>query len=163
MPRKRGRQEKGGTDPSHPPTTTPQARIRAASPPATPAPKRTKTVTSVTGAGWETVEEVEVPKTQDEIDKEWMGILAEETKKREVAQRNLATFEEEMERMEVKWEAKLEDANEEIARLQQQVKENKKTLGTIIEKSVTLGLEVKERGKETAALRKMVATLKKEK
>ena len=90
-------------------------------------------------------------------------MLAEETRKREAAQRNLAAFGEEMERMEVKWEAKLEDANEEIARLQQQVKENKETLGTTIEKSVTLGLEVKERGKQIATLPKMVATLKKEK
>ena len=46
---------------------------------------------------------------------------------------------------------------------QQQVKENKETLGTTIEKSVTLGLEVKERGKEITTLRKLVATLKKEK
>ena len=90
-------------------------------------------------------------------------MLAEETRKREVAQRNLVTFGEEMDRMEAKWEAKLEDANEEIASLQQQVKENKETLSTTIEKSVTLGLEVKERGKEIATLRKMVATLKKEK
>ena len=102
MPRKRGKQEKGGTDPSHTPTTPPQARIHAASPPATPAPKRIKTVTRVTGAGWETVEEVEVPKTKDEIDKEWIGILAEETKKGEVAQRNLAAIGEEIERMVVK-------------------------------------------------------------
>ena len=112
MPRKRGRQEKGGKDPSHPPTTPPQARIRAASPPATPAPQPTKTVTRATGAGWETVEEVEVPKIQDEIDKEWMGIFAEEARKKEAAEINLAAFGEEMERMEAKWEAKLEDANE---------------------------------------------------
>ena len=120
-------------------------------------------MTRVTGAGWEAVEKVEVPKIKDEIDNEWMEMLAEETRKRGAAQRNLAAFGEEMERMEVKWEAKLEDANEEIARLQQQVKENKETLGTTIEKSVTLGLEVKEREREIAALRKMVATLKKEK
>ena len=66
-----GRQEKGGTDPSHPPTTPPQARIRAASLRATPAPKRTKTVIRITGNGWDgKQEEVEVPKTQDEIDRE---------------------------------------------------------------------------------------------
>ena len=120
-------------------------------------------MTRLTGAGWETVEEVEVPKTQDGIDKEWMWMLAEETRKREVAHRNLVTFGEAMDRMEAKWEAKLEDANEEIARLQQQVNENKETLGTTIEKSVTLGFEVKKRGKEIATLRKTVATLKKEK
>ena len=57
-----------------------------------------------------------------------------------------------MDRMEAKWEAKLEDTNEEIARLQQQVKENKETLSTTIEKLVTLRLEVKERGKEIATL-----------
>ena len=68
-----------------------------------------------------------------------------------------------MYRMEAKWEAKLEDAIEEIARLQQQVKENKEPIGTSIEKSVTVGLEVKESGKEMAALRKMGAILKKEK
>ena len=45
-------------------------------------------------------------------------MLAEETRKREVAQCNLVTFGEEMDRMEAKWEAKLEGANEEIARLQ---------------------------------------------
>ena len=46
-----------------------------------------------------------------------MEMLAEETRKREVAQYDLVTFGEEMDRMWVKWEAKLEDANEEIARL----------------------------------------------
>ena len=61
-------------------------------------------------------------------------------------------FGEEMDRMEAKWEANVEDANEEIARLQQEVKRNKKTLGTTIEKSVTLGLEVKNRGKEIPIL-----------
>ena len=164
MPRKRGRQDKGGTDPSHPPTTPPQVRICAASPPATPAPKQTKTVIRITGNGLEEKqEEVEVPKTHDEIDKECMELLAEETRKREVAQCNLVTFEEEVYRVEAKWEEKLEDANEEIARFQQLVKEDKETLSTIIEKLVTSGLEVKERGKEIATLRKTVATLKKEK
>ena len=70
MLRIRGSQQKGGTIATHPPTTLPQARICAASIPTTPAPIRTQIVTRVTGAGWETVQEVEVPKTQDVIDKE---------------------------------------------------------------------------------------------
>ena len=85
MSRKQGRQGKWGTDSSHPPTTPPQARIRAASPRGTPVPQRTKSVTCVTGDGWETVEEVEVPKRQDKIDKQWMELLAKETEKSEVA------------------------------------------------------------------------------
>ena len=162
MPRKRGRQAKRGTDLSNPPTTPPYARIPAASLPATPAPERTKTVTRVRGGGWGIVEEVEGHETQDEIDKEWMEILAKEPKMKEVAQHNVLVFGEEMDRMEVKWEAKLKVANEEIARLQQEIKEETETLGMTIEKSVTIGLEVKERGKEIATLRKVVATLKKE-
>ena len=107
-----------GTDPTYPPTTPPQARIHAASPPATPAPKRRVTVIRITGNGWDGKQEVvEIPKTQDEIDREWMDMLAEETRKIGVAQRNLVTFGEEMDRMEAKWEAKPEDANKETARL----------------------------------------------
>ena len=90
-------------------------------------------------------------------------MLAEETRKRGVDHRNSVVLGEEMDRMEAKQEAKVEDANEEIARLQQQVKENKETLGTTIGKQGTCGLEVKEREKEIATLRKMVSTLKKEK
>ena len=83
----------------------------------------------ITGNGWDgKQEEVEVPKTQDKIDREWMEMLAEETRKREVAQLNLVTFGEEMDRMEVKWEAKLEDTNKEIVRLQQQLKTIRKPL-----------------------------------
>ena len=47
-----------------------------------------------------------------------MEILAKETRKGEVAQRNLVVFGEEMDTIEAKWEAKLEDTNEVIARPQ---------------------------------------------
>ena len=86
-------------------------------------------------------------------------MVAEETRKREAAHHNLVAFREDMDRIEAKWRAKLEDANDEITRLQLQVKENKETLGTTIEKSVTMGLEVKERRKEITTLHKVVATL----
>ena len=68
-----------------------------------------------------------------------------------------------MDRIEAKWEPNLQDENEEIASLQQQVKVNNETLGTIIEKLATFGLEVNERGKKIATLWKMVAIFKKEK
>ena len=57
-------------------------------------------------------------------------MLSEEIKKREVVESNLVAFGEELDGVEVKWQVKLEDANEKIARLQQQIKEVKKTHGT---------------------------------
>ena len=86
-------------------------------------------------------------------------MLAEEIERRKAARRGLGVFGEEMDRVEANWVPKLEDPNEESARLQLKVKEDKETLGTTIEKSVTLGLEVEEKGKEIATLCKVMATL----
>ena len=161
MPRKRGRQEKGVADLSGPPTTPPQIRIRATSPPATPAPKRVKWVTGFlcdlpAEPGDEFARKIEL--TAEELDKEWRAVMQKEAVRYSVMRQQVLALEEELQELEEKGAAKLENAVEEIGLLK---KEKEEGIAAANEKLVAVSVECKSRGKEIATLRGAVANMQK--
>ena len=99
MPRKRGRQEKEVADLSGPPTTLPQLRIHATSPPATPAPKQVKWVKGFLcnlpaepGDGF--ARKIEM--TVEELNKEWRAVMEKEVERYSFMQQEVLAREEEL-------------------------------------------------------------------
>ena len=163
MPRKRGRPEKGVADLSGPPTTPPQVRIHATSPPATPAPKRVKWVKGFLCdipclPGNEYARKIEL--TAEELDKEWQEVVDKQAERYSVLRQRVLALEEELQEVEEKWAEKLEDAVEEIGMLK---KEKEEGMAAANEKLAAVSAECKGRGKEIATLRGAVANMKKEK
>ena len=160
MLRKRGRQEKGAAELSGPPTTPlQQVRIRATSPPATPAPKRVKWV----GLFGDPREEGglnahSVEKTADELHAEWTALMEKEWVQLREPYVRVRMLEEELEEVEEKCAAKLEDSVEEIGLLK---KEKEEGMAAANKKLAAMSAECKGRGKEIATLRGAVANMKK--
>ena len=170
MPIKRGRQEKGEADLGGPPTTPPhQVRIRATSPPATPAPKRVKQVKQYLKdwGFWGPLpsEEgnfilVERELTAFELHLEWSAVMETEYERLREAHKQVYALQQELQEVEQKWAAELEDAVDEIGLLKTRLKERDRDDVAANEKYATLSKECKGRGKEIAALREAVANLK---
>ena len=161
MPRKRGRQEKGVADLSGLPTTPPQVRIGATSPQATPVPKRVKWVKGFLcdiPCQPGNVYSREIVLNAEELDKEWPVVMEKEAERYSIMRQRVRALEEELQEVEEKWSAKLEDAVEEIGLLK---KEKEECMAAANEKLAAVSAECKGRGKEIATLREAVANMKK--
>ena len=159
MPRKWGRQEKEVADLSGPPTTPPQVRIRATSPPATPAPKRVKWVKGFlcdipADPGDEFAGKIQL--TAEELDKEWRVVMGKEAERYNVMRQRVLALEEELREVEEMWATKLEDAVGEIGL---QKKEKEEGMAAANEKLAAVSAECKGRGKEIATVRGAVANM----
>ena len=125
MPRKRGRQAKGLAETDGPPTILPHAYIQATSPPATPAPKRVKQLKGYPSQlGTWNVMEADIPiwmvehkLTVDELHREWEKVIEKDYARIKEAHQRVAALQGELDMIEEKWAAKLEDAVEEIGLL----------------------------------------------
>ena len=144
-------------DLSGPPTTPPQVRIRATSPPATPAPKQVKWVK---GFSWDIPAEPgdgfarKIELTAEKLDKQWPAVMEKEAERYSVMRQQVLVLEAELQEVEEKLATKLEDAVEEIGLLK---KEKEEGMAAANEKLAAVSVECKGRGKEIATLRVAVA------
>ena len=95
--------------------------------------------------------------TTEALDKEWQVVMEREAERCSVIRQRVLALEEELQEVEEKWAAKLEDALEEIGQLK---KEKEEGMAAANEKLADVSAECKGRGKEITTLLGAVANMK---